>query len=61
MPDLDRVGVEQGAGGGACVIAGLVVAGIVFLTLLLVFGETLFSGKAGVDHSRQPLAESASR
>jgi hypothetical protein len=41
--------VTQTASGGAVAIVGLVISAIVFLALLLVFGEALFSGSRLAD------------
>ena len=62
MLDPNRVVVADRPSGGGRVIAGLVVAAVLFLTLLSLFGETMFSGgKPGDDHSQQPMAESKTK
>jgi len=47
-PD-NNIGVPHAASGGGATIVGLVVAAIVFLALLLVFGGALFSGGTLID------------
>jgi hypothetical protein len=44
----NQVGDTRAVSGGGATIVGLVIAAIVFLALLLVFGEALFSGNSSV-------------
>jgi hypothetical protein len=60
MRDFDHTAGSDWASGGARVIAGLVVVAVIFLILLLLFGDALFSGgKVGADHPQQPRSEAS--
>jgi hypothetical protein len=47
-PSSNHVGDTRAVSGGGATIVGLVIGAIVFLALLLVFGEALFSGNSSV-------------
>jgi hypothetical protein len=57
----EHVGVTQAAKGGGAAIVGLVIAAIVFLALLLVFGEALFSGNSLVDTDMKATRETQAK
>jgi hypothetical protein len=57
----EHVGVTQAAKGGGAAIVGLVIAAIVFLALLLVFGEALFSGNSLVDTDMKATKETQAK
>lgn len=53
MLNRDHIVAAHPASGGGRVIVGLVVAAVMFLAMLLAFGETVFSDrKPGPDHVR---------
>lgn len=65
MNDMDRsnnhVRVTQAVSGGGATILGLVIAAIVFLALLLMFGEALFSADRSVDRNMTVTKETQAR